>query len=159
MSNLIFIHSSVEAVLPPDPDENPPEQIPVAHPVPKTFQPKLAITRQLTTPGVYEQALFTSSSEGHSSLQEVWKILDDEESFRSSTPGSLPVRVLPARPTSNQVSTESASDFALKGRQTATELKPRLKRAELSRKAAGKAKFVSQKPRVRNYNIRDDSKD
>ena len=43
---------------------------------------------------VYDQPLFTSSSEGQASLQEIWKILDEEESFRSPTPG----RVRPSSP-------------------------------------------------------------
>ena len=38
---------------------------------------------------VYDQPLFTSSSEGQASLQEIWKILDEEESFRSPTPGRV----------------------------------------------------------------------
>ena len=43
---------------------------------------------------VYDQPLFTSSSKGQASLQEIWKILDEEESFRSPTPG----RVRPSSP-------------------------------------------------------------
>ena len=43
---------------------------------------------------VYDQPLFTSSSEGQASLQEIWKILDEEESFRNPTPG----RVRPSSP-------------------------------------------------------------
>ena len=34
----------------------------------------------------YDQPLFTSSSEGQASLQEIWKMLDAEESFQSPTP-------------------------------------------------------------------------
>ena len=44
---------------------------------------------------VHDQPLFTSSSEGQASLQEIWKILDEEESFRSPTPGRV-------RPSSHQ---------------------------------------------------------
>ena len=46
-------------------------------------------TNQWASSPVYDQPLFTSSSEGQASLQEIWKILDEEESFRSPTPGKV----------------------------------------------------------------------
>ena len=52
-------------------------------------------------------------------------------------------------------STTISSEFAVKGRQAVTELKPSAKRPGLSWKAAGKAKLTPQKPKIRNYNVRD----
>ena len=119
---------------------------------------------QLTSSPSYDQPLFTSSSEGQASLQEIWKMLDEEESFRSPTPRK-------ARPSSPQrpdasrdlepdyIPTRDSPErdvFALKGRRTEVQTRPAKQKPGLSKKAAGKAKLTPKKLKVRNYNIRDD---
>ncbi|XP_073246831.1 coiled-coil domain-containing protein 57-like [Porites lutea] len=119
---------------------------------------------QRTSSPVYEQSLFTSSSEGQASLQEIWKMLDAEESFRSPTPRKgrpsspqklavernvepdyIPARDLPERDV-----------FALKGRRTEVQTRPAKHRPEMSKKASGKVKLTPKKIKVRNYNVKDD---
>lgn len=119
---------------------------------------------QWTSSPVYDQPLFTSSSEGQASLQEIWKMLDEEESFRSPTPG----KARPSSPQHLKASRDLDPDhipardsperdvFALKGRRTDVQSRPSKQRPELSKKAAGKAKLTPKKLKVRNYNIRDD---
>ena len=119
---------------------------------------------QWTSSPAYDQPLFTSSSEGQASLQEIWKMLDAEESFKSPTPRK-------ASPSSTQrptVARELEPDhipahdspeqdvFALKGRRTEAQSRPAKQRPELSKKAAGKAKMTPKKLKVRNYNVKDD---
>lgn len=119
---------------------------------------------QWTSSPVYDQPLFTSSSEGQASLQEIWKMLDEEESFQSPTPRK-------ARPSSTQrlkatrdqdpdhLPARDSSEhdsFALKGRRTEVQSRPSKQRPELSKKAAGKVRLAPKKMTVRNYNIRDD---
>ena len=114
---------------------------------------------QRTSSPAYDQPLFTSSSEGQASLQEIWKMLDAEESFRSPTPrksqSSFPQRDqepdhIPAHDSPER------DVFALKGKRTEAQNRPSKQRPELSKKATGKAKLTPKKLRVRNYNIRDD---
>ena len=109
-------------------------------------------------------ALFTSSSEGQASLQEIWKMLDAEESFKSPTPR----KVSPSSTQRPTVARELEPDhipahdspehdvFALKGRRTEAQSRPAKQRPELSKKAAGKAKMTPKKLKVRNYNVKDD---
>lgn len=119
---------------------------------------------QWTSSPVYDQPLFTSSSEGQASLQEIWKMLDEEESFRSPTPR----RVRPSSPQRLKATRDQDPDhiperdsperdsFALKGRRTEVQSRPSKQRPELSKKAAGKGRLAQKKIKVRNYNVRDD---
>ena len=121
-------------------------------------------SNQWTSSPVYDQPLFTSSSEGQASLQEIWKMLDEEESFRSPTPR----RVRPSSPQRLKATRDQDPDhiperdsperdsFALKGRRTEVQSRPSKQRPELSKKAAGKGRLAQKKIKVRNYNIRDD---
>jgi len=118
---------------------------------------------QWTSSPAYDQPLFTSSSEGQASLQEIWKMLDAEESFQSPTPR----KALPSSPQRQVVARDLKPDhipardsperdvFALKGRRTQAQSRPIKQRSELSKKAAGKAKMTPKKSKVRNYNIKD----
>lgn len=151
-----------EGRLSPKPGKNLSQLHPAANHVPQVSRFKPTITTSQQASAANEQIFFTSSSDGQASLQEIWRLLDEEESFRSSTPGTF----FPG-PSQDNVSrsqfpdnipselTVSSSDFAVKGRQAVTELKPHAKRPALSRKAAGKAKLTPQKPKIRNYNERD----
>lgn len=119
---------------------------------------------QLSSSPAYDQPPFTSSSEGQASLQEIWKMLDEEESFRSPTPR----KARPSSPQRPTVSRDLEPDyiptrdsperdvFALKGRRTEVQTRPSKQKPGLSKKAAGKAKLSPKKLKVRNYNIRDD---
>ena len=119
---------------------------------------------QLTSSPAYDQPLFTSSSEGQASLQEIWKMLDEEESFRSPTPrkarSSSPHRSAVSRDLEpDYIPTRDSPErdaFALKGRRTEVQTRPAKQKPGLSKKAAGKAKLTPKKLQVRNYNIRDD---
>jgi len=119
---------------------------------------------QWTPSPSYYQPLFTSSSEGQASLQEIWKMLDAEESFQSPTPRkarpSSPQRQVVARdlePNHNPARDWPERDvFALTGRRTEAKSRPTKHRPELSNKAGGKAKLTPKKLKVRNYNIKDD---
>ncbi len=121
-------------------------------------------TNQMTSSPAYDQPLFTSSSEGQASLQEIWKMLDEEESFRSPTPrrahSSSPQRPVVSRDLEpDQIPTRDSPErdvFALKGRRTEVQTRPSKPRPDLSKKAAGKAKLTPKKLKVRNYNVRDD---
>ena len=121
-------------------------------------------TNQLTSSPVNEQPLFTSSSEGQASLQEIWKMLDEEENFQSPTPrktrSSSPRRSTVSRdfepdyiPTRDSPERDA---FALKGIRTDVQTRPAKQKPGLSRKAAGKTKLTPKKLKVRNYNIKDD---
>ena len=119
---------------------------------------------QRTASPAYDQPLFTSSSEGQASLQEIWKMLDAEESFRSPTPrkarSSSPQKVVVERnlePDHIPARDSPERDiFALKGRRTEIQSRPAKQRSELSKKASGKAKLTPKKLKVRNYNVKDD---
>ena len=121
-------------------------------------------TNQLTSSPANEQPLFTSSSEGQASLQEIWKMLDEEESFQSPTPrkprSSSPQRSTISRDLEpDYIPTRDSPErgaFALKGRRTDVQTRPAKQKSELSRKVAGKAKLTPKKLKVRNYNIKDD---
>lgn len=121
-------------------------------------------TNQLTSSPANEQPLFTSSSEGQASLQEIWKMLDEEESFQSPTPrkprSSPPQRSTVSRDLEpDYIPTRDSPErgaFALKGRRTDVQTRPAKQKPGLSRKAAGKAKLTPKKLKVRNYNIKDD---
>lgn len=113
---------------------------------------------------VRDQPLFTSSSEGQTSLQEIWKMLDAEDSFKSPTPR----KVRPGSPQQFLVTQDLGPDhipahdtperdvFALKGKRAVTQARLGKQKQELSKKAAGKAKMTPKKLKVRNYNIKDD---
>jgi len=119
---------------------------------------------QRTSSPAYDQPLFTSSSEGQASLQEIWKMLDAEESFQSPTPR----KARPSSPQRQVVARELETDhipardsperdvFAVTGRRTEAQSRPTKQRPELSKKPAGKAKLTPKKLKVRNYNIKDD---
>ena len=108
---------------------------------------------QWTPSPSYYQPLFTSSSEGQASLQEIWKMLDAEESFQSPTPRktrpSSPQRQVVARdlePDHNPARDWPERDvFALTGRRTEAKSRPTKHRPELSNKAGGKAKLTPKK--------------
>ena len=154
---------STKGCLSPNPDKYPSQLHPATNHVPQASRSKPAVTTSQQASTANEQTLFTSSSEGQASLQEIWKLLDEEESFRSSTPGALfpgpsPQDSVPRSQFLDHMPSESttiSSEFAVKGRQAVTELKPSAKRPGLSWKAAGKAKLTPQKPKIRNYNVRD----
>ncbi|XP_015762342.1 PREDICTED: coiled-coil domain-containing protein 57-like [Acropora digitifera] len=113
---------------------------------------------------VRDQPLFTSSSDGQTSLQEIWKMLDAEDSFKSPTPR----KVRPSSPQQSLVTQDLGPDhipahdtperdvFALKGKRAVTQARFGKQKLELSKKAAGKAKMTPKKLKVRNYNIKDD---
>jgi len=113
---------------------------------------------QQTSSPAYDQLLFTSSSEGQASLQEIWKMLDAEESFQSPTPRkarpSSPQRHPVTRdlePNHNPAHDSSEREvFALKGRRTGAQSRPAKQQPGLSKKAAGKAKLTPKKLKVRN---------
>ena len=119
---------------------------------------------QRTSSPAYDQPLFTSSSEGQASLQEIWKMLDAEESFQSPTPRkarpSSPQRQVVARDLEpDHIPAHDSPEcdvFALTRRRTEAQSRPTKHRPELSKKAAGKAKLTPKKLKVRNYNIKDD---
>ena len=121
-------------------------------------------TNQLISSPTNEQPLFTSSSEGQASLQEIWKMLDEEESFQGPTSRkartSSPQRFTVSRDVEpDYIPTRDSPErgaFALKGKRTDVQTRPAKQRSGLSRKAAGKAKLTPKKLKVRNYNIRDD---
>ena len=121
-------------------------------------------TNQFTSSPVNDQPLFTSSSEGQASLQELWKMLDEEESFQSPTPrktwSSSPQRTTFSRDLGpDYIPTRDSPErdvFALKGRRTEVQTRPAKQKPGLSKKAAGKVKLTPKKLKVRNYNIRDD---
>lgn len=121
-------------------------------------------TNQLTSSPANDQPLFTSSSEGQASLQEIWKMLDEEESFQSPTPrkarSSSPWRSTVSRDLEpDYIPTRDSPErdvFALKGRRSEVQTRPAKQSPGLSKKAAGKAKLTPKKLKVRNYNIRDD---
>jgi len=87
---------------------------------------------QRTSSPAYDQALFTSSSEGQASLQEIWKMLDAEESFQSPTPRktrpSSPQRQVVARDLEpDHIPAHDSPEcdvFALKGRRTEGQSRP-----------------------------------
>lgn len=125
-----------------------------------------AIPEQRTSSPFYEQPLFTSSSEGQASLQEIWRLLDNEESFRSPSPDKTrprsPRRHVSANsqvPDHIPVHGDSGSDgFTVKGQRSELESKPAVQRPGLSKKAAGKTKVKlgPKKGKVRNYNLKSD---
>lgn len=123
------------------------------------------LSTQLPSPPPRDQPLFTSSSEGQSSLQEIWRMLDAEESFKSPTPR----KARPSSPRQPLVTRDIQPDhiparddaeeqdvFALKGKRTEAQIRHSKQKPGLSKKAAGKAKMTPTKLKVRNYNIRDD---
>lgn len=86
------------------------------------------------------------SSDDRLSLQEVWKLLDEE------SPAGLTPRVI-----RDKHARESSSDgFTVKGHQSEVLVKPEISRPVLSAKAAGKHKLSKPKARIRNYNIQDE---
>ncbi|XP_048584581.1 coiled-coil domain-containing protein 57 isoform X2 [Nematostella vectensis] len=117
-----------------------------------------------------DQAYMTSSSEGHASLQEIWKLLDEEESFRSLSPvKQRPHRTqsldhVPVREESGHHGLpdlgESGSDgFTLKRKKAEIDEKGAPQKPYLSRKALGKVKPAARQGsamKIRNYNVRDD---
>ena len=129
---------------------------------PVTKRPEAPVPTQQHSSPVSDQPLFTSSSEGQTSLQEIWKLLDNEESFRSPTPGK-DRPITPRKPQSpgsiapDHISA-SGGGFTLKGQRTGVESRPGLQRPVLSKKAAGKArsKVAPKRGRVRNYNVKSD---
>ena len=138
-------------------DTNAKENIPVRNRV--TSPP----ANQWTSSPACDQPLFTSSSEGQASLQEIWKMLDAEESFRSPTPrkdqSSFPQQSAVMRDLEpDHIPAHGSPErdvFALKGKRTGVQTRPTKQRPELSKKATGKAKLTPKKLKVRNYNIRD----
>ena len=121
-------------------------------------------TNQFISSPANDQPLFTSSSEGQASLQELWKMLDEEESFQSPTPRKGWSSSLQRSPVSRDlkpdyIPTRDSPEhdlFALKGKRTEVQTRPAKQKPGLSKKAAGKAKLTPKKLKVRNYNIRDD---
>ena len=119
---------------------------------------------QWTPSPSYDQPLFTSSSEGQASLQEIWKMLDAEESFQSPTPRKARASSPQRHPVSRDLEPDhiparhspERDVFALKGRRTEAQFRPAKQRPELSKKAAGKTKMTPKKLNVRNYNVKDD---
>lgn len=96
------------------------------------------------------------SSNDRSSLQEVWKLLDEDSPaitprvFREDEEVSGPLKS--SRPAGSSSTSES---FTVKGRPTGMQPKPAADKRMLSTKAAGKWKPSQQKAHVRNYNIKD----
>ena len=96
----------------------------------------------------------TSSSEGQSTLQEVWKLLDEESPLVTprtdlqNTPEKLEWHDAP-------YPKDDEDDFVVQGKVTEISQKKRFQRKPLSQKAAGKFKTAQKKPVIRNYNIKD----
>lgn len=97
------------------------------------------------------------SSDDRSSLQEVWKLLDEE------SPGLTPrgIRVdeevsIPLKSSRRAGSSSTSGSFTIKGQPRNFQPKPSTDRRMLSVKAAGRWKPSQQKAKVRNYNIKDE---
>ena len=93
------------------------------------------------------------SSDDRSSLQEVWKLLDEE------SPGQSP-RDMQTRRETHEIrgrqASSSTDSFSVKGQPSHVQTKPEITKPVLSSKAAGKWKPAQAKAKIRNYNIRDE---
>ena len=90
------------------------------------------------------------SSDDRSSLQEVWKLLE-EDSLGSTPHETREVREGHAR---NRSSTPDS--LTVKGQPSHVQVKPETTKPALSAKAAGKWKPAQAKAKIRNYNMRDE---
>ena len=89
------------------------------------------------------------SSDDRSSLQDVWKLLDEE------SPALTPREAHEIR--GHHVSSSSTESLKVKGQASHVQVKPEPVKSSLSAKAAGKWKPTTQgKAKIRNYNIRDE---
>lgn len=124
----------------------------------KEPEPALSLGQRRSSSPHADHALFTSSSEGQASLQEIWKLLDEEESFRSLSP--IKEHFRPQSPTEIPVREESeeSSGFTVKGKKTLIDVKSNKQKPEMSKRALGKMKVTPKKTLIRNYNIRDDKR-
>ena len=124
-----------------------------------------------TRPLVRQQAGFTSSSE-HSSIQAVWKLLEDTGNSALLTPKDAGneeelfdyqgiVQTLPEKDTSSSPEHSKKTDsgsFAVSGHRVGLSEKKNAERPRMSKKAAGKGSMATRKKIIRNYNMKDDRK-
>lgn len=117
----------------------------------------------VSIPTQRSQLMMSMSSVGGESLQEIWKMLDE------ARPSPTPRLASPGRPQrsgrgqgasniniSQDSAVQDSGELQLSGHQTGS-TRPRQEK-KLSDKAAGKVqKNIPQKPKVRNYNYRDDN--
>ena len=103
----------------------------------------------------------TSSSE-MSSIQDLWKILEEAESLASQTPRRVslqgpttPQKKVPGH--SLEGASQSIGGVAeIEGQKLMLNVKEPSKDLQLSKKAQGKVHQVKKKEKVRNYNVKDD---
>ena len=94
------------------------------------------------------------SSDDRSSLQEVWKLLDEESPGQSSREMATPGEKHEVR--GRHASSSTTDSFTVKGQPTHVLSKPETTKPALSAKAAGKWRPAQAKAKIRNYNIRDE---
>ena len=103
--------------------------------------------------------VLTSSSD-LSSLQDLWKILDEAESLASHTPrSSRPLRdSITHNSVNNQENTERhvSSVAQVEGQQMVLQRKQQTKETKLSKLAQGKYTPQKRTLKIRNYNVKDD---
>ena len=125
----------------------PVENIGLPVPGPRDSKPQTNVSSDHVSPW---QPSFSSAE--HSSLKEVWKLLDDGTPV--VTPREDDVVPLVSEPFASNLS--SSGGFRVKGRHSNIQTKPGAQKQALSKKAAGKWKPVVQpKAKIRNYNIKD----
>jgi hypothetical protein len=90
------------------------------------------------------------SSDDRSSLQEVWKLLDED------SPGFTPRETREVRGRQMRERTSTPDSFTVKGQPSHVQVKPETTKPALSAKAAGKWKPAQAKAKIRNYNVRDE---
>ena len=102
------------------------------------------------------------SSSDLSSLQDLWKILDEAESLASQTPrtssvlrGSTTYNAAAAKE-QEQMEAGSHAFAQIEGHQMALKKKEGSKEVKLSKLAQGKYVPVKKTPKIRNYNVKDD---
>ena len=136
---------------------------------PRKSDSALAQKRNSSTTELAENAGLPEKSNGHdnmvsqwqssfssgdrSSLQDVWKLLDED------SPGVTPRGNDGNKVDKSQVPEESFStteSFTVKGQPSHVQPKPESSKPALSVKAAGKRKPSQVKAKIRNYNIRDE---
>lgn len=125
----------------------------------KEPEPAMSHSHQRSSSPHHDHALFTSSSEGQGSIQEVWKLLEEEESFRTLSP----IREQILRPQSSadipvREESEESSGFTVKGKRTQIDTRVNKPKLGLSKRAMGKMKPAPRKATIRNYNVRDEPK-
>lgn len=90
------------------------------------------------------------SSDGRSSLHDVWKLLEDE------SPEFTPRELHEADSLRPPEKSSTPESFTIKGKPSHVQPKPEITKPVLSAKAAGKWTQAQTKVKIRNYNVRDE---